>query len=65
LKRHGGDEQAACDDVKRKYWDDFAKTKDLYFFLGTTKLNHLRGPNPFVIIGIFYPKKDNQLSMEL
>ncbi|MCR8667077.1 hypothetical protein NO995_05245 [Aestuariibaculum sp. M13] len=55
LKRNNGDEEAACADVKKKYWDDFAKTKDLYLFLGTTKLNQLRAPNPFVIIGTFYP----------
>ncbi len=56
LKRHKGDEKAACKDVKKKYWDDFAKTKDLHLFLGTTKLNQLRAPNGFVIIGTFHPK---------
>nr|MDA3799915.1 hypothetical protein [Kiritimatiellia bacterium] len=65
LKRHNGNEEAARNDVKKKYLDDFAKTKDLYFFLGTTKLNHLRAPNPFVIIGTFHPMPDNQLSLEL
>lgn len=49
------DEKLAIEDVKKKYWDDFVKKKDLYFFLGTTKLNHYRAPNPFVIIGVFYP----------
>ncbi len=65
LTRNAGDEEAACADVKKKYWDDFAKTKDLYFFLGTTLANHLRAPNPFIIIGTFYPKKENQLKLDL
>lgn len=47
LKRRNGDERAACADVRKKYWDDFAKTKDLHLFLGTTKLNQLRAPNGF------------------
>ncbi len=60
LVRHNGDEQKACEDVKKKYFDDFAKTKDYYFFLGTTKLHHYRAPNPFVIIGDFRPKNITQ-----
>jgi hypothetical protein len=56
LIRHNGNEQKACEDVKKKYFDDFAKTKDYYFFLGTTKKFHYRAPNPFVIIGDFRPK---------
>ena len=56
LIRHNGNEQKACEDVKKKYFDDFAKTKDYYFFLGTTKLHHYRALNPFVIIGDFRPK---------
>jgi hypothetical protein len=56
LVKHKGDEHRACEDVKKKYFDDFAKTKDYYFFLGTTKLFHLKAPNPFVIIGDFRPK---------
>lgn len=65
LEKHDGDETAACLDVKKKYWDDFAKTKDLYFYLGTTKLNHLRAQNPFIIIGTFHPKIEKQLELEL
>lgn len=64
LVRHNGDEQKACEDVKKKYFDDFAKTKDYYFFLGTTKLHHFVAPNPFVIIGDFRPKKISQESLE-
>jgi hypothetical protein len=63
LKRHEGNEAKACEDVKKKYFDDFAKTKDLYLFLGTTREFHLIAPNPFVIIGTFHPKKITQTSL--
>lgn len=63
LKRHEGDEVKACNNVKKKYFDNFAKTKDLYLFLGTTRLHHLIAPNPFVIIGTFHPKKVYQTSL--
>ena len=44
-------------DVEKKYWDDFALTKDLYLFLGTVYESHAKNyPNPFVIIGTFHPK---------
>lgn len=59
LERYG-DELIACKKVKEKYYDDFAKTKDLHFFLGTTKLNHFRSKNPFIIIGTFHPKVSSQ-----
>jgi len=63
LKTHNGNERLACEDVKKKYFDDFAKTKDYYFFLGTTKLNHYVSHNPFVIIGDFRPKYIIQLGL--
>jgi hypothetical protein len=56
LKRHDGNEKKACEDVRKKYFDDFAKTKDLHFFLGTTQVHHYRARNPFIIIGTFHPK---------
>lgn len=49
--------------VRAKYLDDFASTKDLYLFLGTTLLWHYRAPNPYVIIGTFHPPFENQLSL--
>ncbi|AVQ12945.1 Uncharacterized protein XB16_2638 [Leptospira santarosai] len=61
--RRGGDEVKACEDVKKKYFEDFAKTKDYYFFLGTTKQHHYVAPNPFVIIGNFRPKPMEQLEL--
>lgn len=63
LLRHNGNEQDACLDVRKKYFDDFAKTKDLYFFLGTTQVHHFKGRNPFLIIGTFHPKFESQLSL--
>lgn len=63
LAKHEGNEVKACADVKSKYFEDFAKTKDLYLFLGTTRVHHLRAPNPFLIIGTFHPKKIVQTSL--
>jgi len=65
LKRNEGDERKACLDVRKKYFDDFAKTKDLHLFLGTTREFHLIAPNPFVIIGTFHPKKDDNTQGKL
>jgi hypothetical protein len=56
LAKHEGDESKACADVKTKYFDDFAQTKDLHLFLGTTQLHHHVSHNPFMIIGTFHPK---------
>ncbi len=63
LARHEGNEQKAIEDVRKKYYDDFAKTKDLHFFLGTTAQFHNVAPNPFIIIGTFHPKIDRQLKL--
>ncbi len=63
LRRHEGNEELACEDVRKKYIDDFAKTKDLHLYLGTTMVHHNTAPNPFVIIGTFHPKPTTQTSM--
>ena len=63
LYQTDGDEEAAKQLVRQKYFDQFVQEKDLYLFLGTTFLNHNIAPNPFVIIGVFYPPKTNQLSL--
>ncbi len=65
LKKYDGydAEKKAIDDVKNKYFNDFAKTKDIHLFLGTSQQFHFVGHNPFMIIGTFhpkYPKKDIQ-----
>jgi len=58
LSRHEGhdSEAKACADVRKKYLDDHAKTKDVHLFLGTSQQFHFVGHNPFMIIGTFYPK---------
>jgi hypothetical protein len=63
LARHEGDEQKAIADVRKKYFDDFAKTKDLHFFLGTTQAHHHVSLNPFIIIGTFQPKIELQTKL--
>lgn len=55
LKRARGDEKTAIEKVKKKYLKEFVENKDLYFFLGTTKQFHNVSPNPFIIIGVYYP----------
>lgn len=56
LARRKNNEEEAIADVRKKYFDDFALTKDLYLFLGTTREFHSRSLNPFVIVGVFPPK---------
>lgn len=51
LKLCDGQEAAALDKVKEKYFEQFLKT-DLHFFLGTTQQYHQVAPNPWVIIGV-------------
>ena len=63
LSRNEGDEAKAVEDVKKKYFDDFAKTKDLHLFLGTSQLHHYVSHNPFMIIGTFHPKIETQTSL--
>lgn len=57
LKKANGDEATALQKVKEKYFNDFTQNKDLYFFMGTTLKFHNIAPNPFIIIGTFYPPK--------
>lgn len=63
LARHEGNESKAVEDVKRKYFDDFAKTKDLHLYLGTSQLHHYVSHNPFMIIGTFHPKFETQATL--
>lgn len=65
LKKHNGDEIGACEDVKKKYFDNFALTKDLHFFLGTTRQYHNWVRNPFLIVGVFYPPHELQTKLPL
>ena len=63
LRQAEGNEQKALQLVKDKYEHEFRNNKDIYFFLGTTKAFHKRSKNPFIIIGVFYPKKETQVSL--
>ena len=64
LKDAEGDRSKAIELVKQKYFDEFVKEKEIYLFLGTTKEWHMRrAKNPFVIIGVFYPKIETQLGL--
>jgi len=61
LQNSNGDENIALKKVREQYESNFIKNKDLYLFLGTTREWHTRrAKNPFVIIGVFYPKKELQ-----
>ena len=64
LKMAEGNETIALEKVRQQYEQEFLMKKDIYLFLGTTKEWHQRrGKNPFVIIGVFYPKFNPQLSL--
>ncbi|HMQ70091.1 MAG TPA: hypothetical protein PKA90_14005 [Ignavibacteria bacterium] len=64
LERANNDEVETLKKVKQKYFDEFLKKKDIYLFLGTTKQWHQRrANNPFVIVGVFYPPKKDQLDL--
>ena len=59
VKNYGA--KNAVQKVREKYFDNFAKTKDLHLFLGTTYEWHVRrAKNPFVIIGTFHPPIEKQ-----
>jgi hypothetical protein len=63
LKNANGDENQAVEQVRQKYYDYFLKEKDLYFFLGTTREFHNVAPNPFIIVGVFYPPISHQTDL--
>lgn len=66
LRNSNGNEKIALEKVKQKYFDDFTTYHDIYLFLGTTmKWHRRRSLNPFVIIGVFYPKNEAQFSLDL
>jgi hypothetical protein len=59
------DEAIACQDVKKKYFDQFCSKTDLHFFLGTNYVYHSQNArNPFIIVGLFYPPKIDQLQFD-
>ena len=54
-RKRKGNDIAAIKDVRKKYIDDFARTKDVYLFPRTTLRHHNTSKNPFIIIGVFPP----------
>ena len=66
LRNAEGDEAEAIAKVKQKYLDEFA-SRDVHLFLGTTQRYHaIKAPNPFVVVGVFYPpviEQDPQLGL--
>lgn len=64
LKAAEGNKAEALAKVRQRYEDEFINQKDIHFFLGTTRQWHMRrSKNPFVIIGVFYPKKESQMKL--
>lgn len=64
LRATDGDEEKALEKVRQMYEDNFLQKNDIYLFVGTTREWHLRrAKNPFVIIGVFYPKIELQTSL--
>lgn len=64
LKVAEGNEAETLAKVREKYEQEFLIEKDIYLFLGTTKEWHMRrAKNPFVIIGVFYPKIETQMKL--
>ena len=65
LAQTEGDEVAANQLVRKKYEEEFlSDEKDLSLFVGTTKAHHIKAPNPFVIIGVFYPPYTSQMRFD-
>jgi hypothetical protein len=66
LKRTGGDEKAAVEKVRGKYWDQFVRhgEYDVTLVLGTMLERHnKRAPNPYVIISVVPIPHDPQLTL--
>lgn len=64
LRDANGNEAVALEKVRSKYAEAFLSEHDIHLFLGTIKDSHVkRWPNPFVIIGVFYPKRVEQLGL--
>lgn len=64
LRASEGIEAVALEKVREKYEREFLKERELYLFLGTTKEWHMRrAKNPFVIVGVFYPRREIQMNL--
>lgn len=61
LRRHDGNEDKAVKSVKKKYFDQLIKDRDIHLFVGTNQSWDMRNaPNPFMIIGVFSPPESFQ-----
>ena len=65
VEQEKGAEERAVELVRKKYFDEFTREKDIYFFIGTTKEFHNVAPNPFIIIGVFYPPIQKQITFDV
>lgn len=56
--------EIACQKVREKYMD-IAKNYDIHLFLGTTyQWQKKNAPDPYIIVGVFWPPKISQLSFD-
>ena len=62
FSRHEGNEQKAIDDVRKKYFDDFAKTKDLHFYLEQRRRTTMFLTIPYDYWNIS-PEDENQMKL--
>ena len=59
MRKYGNRRMVIYEHLKRKYFDELVASRDVYFFLGTTRHWHIRrSRNPFMIVGVFYPPKE-------
>lgn len=64
LRSANWNEELALEKVYDKLFTSFTKNTDIHFFLGTTKMWHMRrANNPFVIVGLFYPPFQEQYEL--
>jgi hypothetical protein len=65
MRIYGNDSNQISKILRKKYFEEIAVNRDVFFFLGTNKYWHIRrSKNPFMIIGVFYPPKTNQKSIQ-
>ncbi len=61
IRKYGRKRDLIYSSLRKKYFDEFTSAHDLYFFLGSNKHWHIRrSANPFMIVGVFYPPKENK-----
>ncbi len=63
LSHSDNDPEAANRLVRHKYMTELCSKRDIRFFMGTTQAHHWVSPNPFLIIGVFYPPRGTQMQL--